>query len=309
MNKYKKIDLGWNNSLRQFDSVDLSNYSNSSLNFLVLQNSLKNNLFSEILEELWVENFNFENENWKTNIDRWLWRSWFTILETKDYWDVWIFSAKQSSSTEQYSYISDYYLWWTDIWEKVWNIWSEYLEIWRISWEQIWWIKTEILLILSKQTIQNRDLFKNNKDNISALWTKFSPILTNQVLNKMPEELLKPVVIETDSNSELITQILNERFKNTWAIEIVQSWNSLIATETYPVRDWKIYEPSRRDIITWEFNWDIITEVDPSSQLWFIANNIQRPVDVWLYEIENLFNKDKNKSELMEKISENLTNN
>jgi hypothetical protein len=76
----------------------------------------------------------------------------------------------------------------------------------------------------------------------------------------------------------------------------------LVATETYPVRDWKVYEPSKRDIITNEFEWDIITEIDPETQLWYIANNIQRDVDVGLYKIGGLENRDKKSSELIDEI-------
>ena len=302
MNFYKKIDLWSWNSLREFPSLDLKSFKNSSLPILVLQKSLKDNLFTDILKDIWIENLDYETPNWKTIFDNSFGRSWFSILETKDYWNLWIVLAKWAESTQLFSYISDYYMWWTDIWDKVQTLWSEYSEIWRIPWEEVWWIKTELLLILSKETMQNTNTFKKNE--VSALVTKFSPILTNDLLLKITKPYLKPVVIESDSNSELITQILDNRFNSVWAIEIVQSWNSLVATETYPIKDGKIYEPSKRDIITWEFKWDIIREIDPETQLGFIANNIQRSVDVWFYWINNLENKFKKDSELIKKISE-----
>jgi len=67
-----------------------------------------------------------------------------------------------------------------------------------------------MLLILSKQTMEDTRTFKKNE--LSALATKFTPILTNDLLNSMPKDYLKPVVIESDSNSELVTQVLDLRF-------------------------------------------------------------------------------------------------
>ena len=301
MNNYKKIDLWYWNSLREFSNVNLKSFNNSQLPILVLQKRLKDEFFIDILKNIWIENLDSISSNWKTNFDNSFWRSWFNILETKEYWDIWIILWKWAESTQQFSYVSDYYMWWTDIWDKVQTIWSEYDEIWRISWEEVWWVKTEMLLILSKQTMEDTRTFKKNE--LSALATKFTPILTNDLLNSMPKDYLKPVVIESDSNSELVTQVLDLRFNCVWAIEIVQTWNSLVATETYPVRDWKVYEPSKRDIITGEFEWDIITEIEPETQLWYIANNIQRDIDVGLYKIGGLENKDKKSSELIDEIS------
>lgn len=301
MNNYKKIDLWYWNSLREFSNVNLKSFNNSQLPILVLQKSLKDKVFIDILRNLWIENLDLISPNWKTNFDNSFWRSGFNILETKQYWDIWIILWKGAESTQQFSYVSDYYIWWTDIWDKVQTIWSEYDEVWRISWEEVWWVKTEMLLILSKQTVEDTRTFKKNE--LSALTTKFTPILTNDLLNNMPKEFLKPVVIESDSNSELVTQVLDLRFNSVWAIEIVQTWNSLVATETFAVKDWKVYEPSKRDIITQEFEWDIITEIDPNTQLWYIANNIQRDVDIGLYKIGWLENQKKKESELIEEIS------
>ena len=306
MNNYKKIDLWYWNSLREFSNVNLKSFNNSQLPILVLQKSLKDKVFIDILRKMWVENLDLMSPNWKTNFDNSFWRAGFNILETKEYWDIWIILWKWAESTQQFSYVSDYYMWWTDIWDKVQTLWSEYEEIWRIPWEEVWWVKTEMLLILSKQTVEDTKTFKNN--SLDALATKFTPILTRELINNMPKDYLKPVVIESDSNSELVTQVLDLRFSSVWAIEIVQTWNSLVATETYPVRDWKVYESSKRDIITNEFEWDIITEIDSETQLWYIANNIQRDVDVGLYKIGGLENRDKKSSELIDEIKKQFKN-
>ena len=163
MNNYKKIDL-WNwNSLREFSNVNLKSFNNSQLPILVLQKSLKDKVFTDILKNIWINNLDLISQNWKTNFDNSFWRSGFNILETKDYWDIGIILWKWAESTQQFSYISDYYMWWTDIWDKVQTIWSEYDEIWRISWKEVWWAKTEMLLILSKQTMEDTRTFKKNE--------------------------------------------------------------------------------------------------------------------------------------------------
>jgi len=63
-------------------------------------------------------------------------------------------------------------------------------------------------------------------------------------------------------------------------------------------------EPSVRNKETWEFEWNIIWEIDPKSQAWIIANWIQSEVDLALYKI--ISDKNNKKEEFIKAIQNSM---
>ena len=280
----KKIitDLGNGNEIIRYDILNLQEFKNSKNPILAVQKSVIGKWLSEILNWVWIEvTPKILEEN--------IWRAWFFSIESKKFWEIWILATKWADSTKSFAKISDYYLWWTDIGDKVQARWLKLAKLEEILWEKLWWYKTELLLLLWERVVKNI----NSNTELDILTTKFTPTLTKKVIEQLPNNMKKPIIDTVDSNSELniqIQEILNPN-KNVGAIEIVQSWKSLLATNAYPVRDWKIYKSSLRDKKTWEFFWEIIWELDKNSQIWKIALEIQSEINLTLYKILSSNNK------------------
>lgn len=245
-----------------------------------------------VLESLWIKN------DESISIKKALGRSWFTKIFSKDLGQIWLLATKWADSTKTFIKISDYYLWWTDIWDKIQARWVQLKELSKISWDILWKYKTELLLLIWLRTL-NRIIdnwWNISNSELDQIATKFTPTLTKKVIEQLPEWMKKPVIDTVDSNSELVIQVLEYLSKDTlvWWVEIVQSGNSLVATNNAIIHDNKIILPSKRNIQTWEFEWKIITEVDPESQIWIIWKKIQSSIDIKLYEnTENNNNKPK----------------
>lgn len=279
MTNIKITDL-WNwNKIKKYDILDLQKFVNSEISILSVQKSVINNWLDKILEWIWIENINSKI------LEEKIWRAWFFSIESKEFWELWFLATKGADSTKSFAQISDYYLWWTDIGDKIQAIWLELEKKEELLWEILWGYKTELLLLLWKNTLQQ---VKNISDfELDILTTKFTPTLTKKVIEQLPQEMKEPIIDTVDSNSELniqIQEILNPG-KKVWAIEIVQSWNSLIATDTFPVQNGIIYSSSKRDKETWKFTWKIIWELELDSQVGRIANQIQSEVNLALYKI------------------------
>ena len=289
----------WNwNKIKKYNILDLQEFINSNRPILSLQKSVVKNSLAEILKWIWIKNI--DQKILQENI----WRAGFFSIESKDFWELGFLATKWADSTKSFAQISDYYLWGTDIWDKVQARWLELEKIEEILWEILWWYKTELLLLLWEIFLD----WDFSKKELDILTTKFTPTLTKKVIEQLPEKMKKPIIDTVDSNSELnvqIQEILNP-WKNVWAIEIVQSGNSLISTNAFPVKNGKIYEPSKRNKETWIFEWKIIWELDPESQAWKIANWIQSEVNLALYEI--LSNQNNKPKEFIEAIQNSMRN-
>lgn len=235
-------------------------------------------------------------EQWfwiEKKVSKLFWRSWVIQLSLKEYWDIIMITSKWTDSLNAFSNISDFYLWWSDIVEKMNAIRKNTLKkITQTPGEVLWKYKTELLLLIWSDSIQkNTDL---NTLQIQKLYTKFSPILTQYNISKLPLKYIKPEILETDSNSELAVQIWESEWNISWAVEIIQSWKSAVSTNNYIVRNEKIYEPSTRCPDTGSFTWNIIWKLEPESQIWMIAKRIQTEINIDLCK----FNKVKyNKNE------------
>jgi len=299
VNDYIDIDLWNSNFIRQYKSLDLSKESEIDIPIISVQKATIE-IIDGILEDLWVKDWS------SMKLKEAMWRSWFTKVISKDYWTIGIVATKWSTSTLSFSGISDYYLWWNDIWDKVMAQDLKLKELSRIPGEKLWKYKTELLLIIWINSL-NR-LLENGWDlrnfDIDTLATKFTPTLTKKAINELPLSLKQPSVVTVDSNSELVVQVLEASIKNgiVWWVEIVQSWASLVATNNAIIRNDQIIMPSVRDKDTWELLWEIIGEVNPESQVGRIANWVQTNIDVSLYEISKDYINTKPK-EFIEEIS------
>ena len=291
-------DLGNWNTIKKYNILDLQKFINTGNPILSVQKSIIKNWLDKILLWAWIENID------KTVLEENMGRAWFFSIESEEFWEMGFLWTKWSDSTKSFSEISDYYLWWTDIWDKVQARWLNLEQIEKVLWEVLWWYKTELLLLLWRKTLEQIGDISNFE--LDILTTKFTPTLTKKVIEQLPKLMKKPIINTVDSNSELniqIQEILNPK-KNIWAIEIVQSWNSLIATDSFVVKDWKIFEPSVRNKESWEFEWNIIWEIDPKSQAWIVANWIQSQVDLALYNIVS--NKNNKPTEFIKAIQNSM---
>ncbi len=279
-NDYNDFSL-WNwNYIRKYNSLDLQRELDAETQIISVQKSTIE-ILDWILENIWIK------ERELIPMKDSLWRAWFSKIISKDFWNVWLLATKWADSTMSFSQISDYCLMWTDIWNKVKSKWLDLSELSTISWESLWKYKTEMLLLLWLESLGR--VIKNWWDiwnfELDMITTKFTPTLTKMAIDKLPNWYRKPVINEVDSNSELDIQImeyLNSDFL-VWGVEIVQSGSSLIATNNAIVKDSKIIMPSLRNLATWEFYWEVLGELNPESQIAFISNAIQSPINVSLY--------------------------
>lgn len=294
-NEYKTIDFWRGNTMKYFETLDLKQELNSETPILLVQKSAVETI-DWILQEIWIKDENVILKDY-------LLRTGFLKINSKDYWQLVIYGTKWADSTMIASqYLWDYFLWWWDIWEKVWCRGINFQKIAEIASNVMWKYKTELMVLIWANSV-NRLIEKwqinrwwLSSFEIDMLATKFKATLTKRAieeLKKINEEFKKTMKIPTidvvDSNSEMVVQMFENFFSDIIAasIEIVQSWNSLIATNNTVIKDWKLYMPSKRDIITWEFEWEIITEIDLESQIWILSNNIQSEIDMNLYKILN----------------------
>jgi len=293
----------WNwNSIKKYDVLDLQKFINSDKPILSVQKSIIKNWLDKILLWAWIDNID------QKILEENIWRAGFFSIDSKEFWELWFLWSKWSDSTKSFSEISNYYLWWTDIWDKVQSRWLELEEKARILGENLWWYKTELLLLLWRETAEIMKLLweENYNLDLDILTTKFTPTLTKKVIEQLPKNMISPVINTVDSNSELniqIQEILNPWWV-VWAIEIVQSWKSLIATDSFVVKDWNVFEPSIRNKDNWEFEWKIIWKIDPNSQAWRIANWIQSEVDLALYKI--ISDKNDKKDDFIKAIQNSM---
>jgi len=133
----------WNwYKIKKYNILDLKEFINSDRSILSLQKSVVKNSLAEILKWIWIENIDQKilQEN--------MWRAGFFSIESKDFWELGFLATKWADSTKSFAQISDYYLWWTDIWDKVQARWLKLKKIEEILWEILWWYKTELLLLL-----------------------------------------------------------------------------------------------------------------------------------------------------------------
>jgi len=283
------------NEIKKYNSLDLKEFVNSNNPIIAVQKSIVENWLDKILAWVWFWDINSKLLKEKA------WRSWFFSIESDIYWELWFLLTKWADSTKSFANISDYYLWWTDIWDKVQARGLKLEKKEEILWEILWGYKTELLLLLWEEFLEK---FKKDKNvQLDILTTKFTPTLTKKVIEKLPNRYIEPIIDTVDSNSELniqIQEILNP-WNNIWAIEIVQSGASLEATNAYPVKNWIIYEPSSRNKYTWEFNWKEVWKLDLDSQVWIIANNIQSEVNLAFYKILSWKNKSNKFIKVIEK--------
>lgn len=297
-NIYKDIELWEGNILREYISLDLKTELNSETPIISVQKSALETL-DLILKEFWLK--------WNDciKLEDAIWRSWFTKIISPKYGQLWIIATKGEDSTKLFSNISNFYLWGSDIGEKTKAMWLELSELSKIPWKILWKYKTELLFILWINTI-NQIWWNLENFEIDKIATKFTPILTRNAINELPSSMKIPEIETVDSNSELAIQVLEWKGYLIWWVEIVQSWNSLIATNNAVIRDWTMYMPSIRDD-EWNFIWEIISEIDPASQIWIISNSIQTDIDLILYKI---LNKSENKKpiDFIKKISEVMEN-
>jgi len=278
-------DLGNGNFIRKYDILDLAGFVNSDRTIISLQKSVCK-ILPEILSWIGIENL--DSKILQENISR----AWFFSIDSKDFWEIWFLLTKWQNSTKSFAKVSNYYLWWTDIWDKIENWWNIRLKKEsEIPSEVLWWYKTELLLLLWNVFIKNYQ--KNKNTELDILTTKFTPTLTKKAIEQLPKNMKEPGIDTVDSNSELNIQVqeILSPWNNVGAVEIVQSWSSLQATNSYPVKDWIIYKPSLRDKESWDFLWDKIWELDPNSQVWIIAKNIQSEVKIAFYNLLTTRNK------------------
>lgn len=283
-NVYEDKDLWNSTTIRKYNSLDLKKEINSETAIISIQKATIE-MIDGILEWLWIK------EKESISVKKALWRSWFTKIISKDLWQIWFLTTKASDSVKTFIKVSDYYLWGSDIWNKIQSRWVKLDELSIISWKKLWNYKTELLMLIWLNTLNRIIEWWNDISNfeIDILATKFTPTLVNQAINKLPRWFKKPMVDTVDSNSELAIQVseyLNNNIYVWWA-EIVQSGNSLIATNNAIIRNNNIIMPSVRNWKTWEFEWKIIWKVDPNSQVWRIANSVQTNINLSLYKVLN----------------------
>jgi len=300
-NVYEDIRLWKGSVIRKYKSLDLMSELDVETQIISVQKSTIE-ILDWILERIWVK----ENDN--ISVKTALWRSWFTKIRSRDYWTIWILATKWADSTKSFSRISDYCLLWTDIWNKVNSRWLNLLELSTILWETLWGYKTELLLLLWLETLDRvKKRFLNIWNfELDIVTTKFTPILTKKAIEKLEWVYKKPLIDEVDSNSELNIQILEYLNSDLliWWVEIVQSGISLIATNNAIVSNWKIIMPSVRNTKSWEFEGEVLAEVEPDSQIWIIANAIQSPINVSLYE--NMVNQNNKPKEFISVILDKM---
>lgn len=302
-NIYEDISLWNGNTIREYKSLDLKEELNSEMQIIAVQKSTIN-VLDWILEKMWIK-CDDEIKIWES-----MWRSGFTKIISKDYGQIWIVATKWAGSTESFSNVWDYYMGGNDIWDKVQANWIWLKELSKIPWETLWKFKTELLLLVWLNTLKSvlNSWWKFQSFDLNTLTTKFTPTLTKNAIEKLPDWMKKPDVFTVDSNSELAVQVmeLENKYNLVWSVEIVQSWESLIATNNAVIRDQKIIMPSRRDIYTWEFEWKIISELDSDSQISRLAESIQTEIDVIFYEI--LWKKNNKPKEFINEIQKIMKN-
>lgn len=286
MENYTNIERWNDSSIRIYQKLNLTEIlNNPSKNIIAVQKSMLP-ILDKILEEKGIKT---QEEGMK--LKNLIWRSWYTEIITKE-WELWILRVKWPESTIQLWQIADLYFWWSDIVDKANRLLEKPFikEIGRIPWENLRKYKTELLLLLWPDTVNK--LLSWTKQEVDKIITKFKPILTKDAISNLGEWIKKPEIIESDSNSELWLQIEELWWKQIWWVEIVQSWASLIATNSFPVKNGIIYEPSWRDKKTWDFKWEKVLELDKDSQIRQISESIERSIDWIIWEI--WWWKDKN---------------
>lgn len=283
-NNFNDLELWNGNLIRVYDSLNIEQELNIDTPVISVQKATIETI-DWVLESMWIKDYD------STTVKDALWRSWFTKIISKDYWTLWILATKWVDSTESFSEASDYYLWGNDIWNKLISRGLSLDELSTISWKTLWECKTELLFLLWLNSLDRvvKSWLDLNDFEIDLIATKFSPTLTKNAIEKLDKWMIKPRIDVVDSNSELAVQILeyNNRNSLVWWVEIVQSGKSLIATNNAIVQNGKIILPSMRDKDTWEFEWEVLSEINPNSQTWIIANSIQSNIDVSLYKILN----------------------
>ena len=138
----KSSDLWKGDSITTYDVLDLQEIIDSNIPIVSVQKWVVEKGLTRILEWMWIENL------WKDTLENSMWRSWFMSIDSREYWEIGILWTKWADSTQSFAQISDYYLWWTDIWDKVQARGLGLEEKERVLWEIIWWCKTELLLLL-----------------------------------------------------------------------------------------------------------------------------------------------------------------
>lgn len=275
LSKYKVFDLlrpklFIGNAVRNLQEIDKST-------FVIVFNKALMNEIVLIMEKLWtILSFS---------------RKWFSSISISN-WDKIVFiPTKWIESMSTFVDIENkakkvYYIWWEDMTKKYQSIyWSESLvNIEQIKSEQIFWTKTELLLLADKDSTDKIISWANP----SIIATKFSPILTNNAIKKLNNEVK---IVSVDSNSESLVQVLkwNNIDKVVAAVEIVQSWSSVKDTNNYIFRkeiiDWIdriiVYKPCQRK--PWEdfSTKDIYKVIDnPKKELMDFIKVIQLEVNV-----------------------------
>lgn len=287
-NYYREVDVWNGNYVKKYEWLDLFQTLNSETPIISIQKTTIQ-AFEKILEDIWVMDSESDSLKWLFG------RSWYLEIVSKQLWRLWLLLTKGSDSTLVFSQISDYYMWGTDIWDNIQARWMKLKELWKIAWEELWKYKTELLLIIWWNSLKRVLGKKGDLSNfeLDMIATKFTPTLTQKAIKKLPVYMKKPGIVTVDSNSELAVQQLEllDRSNIVWWVEIVQSWASFWATQNALVRDNKLIRPSSRSLIDWWFYWEPLSEIDPESQVWRIANSIQTEIDVILYKILNDSNK------------------
>jgi len=289
----KETDIWSWNKIISYDSLSINEILSPEKTVVQVQKTILPFIDIILKKWFWIEK----------NISSRFWRSWVSQISLKEYWDIIFIISKWTDSVETFAPISDYYIWWSDIVRKMNAVWKSTLtKIAETPGEVLWKYKTELLLLVGNQSI--RSLWNLSNFEIEKLYTKFSPILTQYTLSKIPDIYKIPHIQETDSNSELAIQISEQEGKISWAVEIIQSGKSILSTNNYVIQNGKIYKPSMRSLDSGEFTWEIIWEVSPDSQAWMIANWIQTEINIDLCKF-NILNLYKNNT-FIEKVKNTM---
>jgi len=273
----KETDIWSWNKIISYDSLSINEILSPEKTVVQVQKTILPFIDIILKKWFWIEK----------NISSRFWRSWVSQISLKEYWDIIFIISKWTDSVETFAPISDYYIWWSDIVRKMNAVWKSTLtKIVETPGEVLWKYKTELLLLIGKQSISS--IWDINNIEIEKLYTKFSPILTQYTLSKIPEKYKTPHIQETDSNSELAIQISEREGKVSWAVEIIQSGKSVVSTNNCVIQNGKIYKPGLRSLDTGKFTWEIIWEVSPNSQVWMIANGVQTEINIYLCKFESL---------------------
>jgi hypothetical protein len=284
LNNYQNIYNLWLwNTFTQYNRIDLEKEIGPDTTLFNIQKSYSEYFFNLLRPKIdpngIFKNFSFQ---------KLLGRSGVVKINLKEYGEVVFTLSKWLDSLDTLSLASDYYFWWSDmITEAKLDKGLSLGKILEVSWERLFGSPLDLLLCVGRRSLDRA------KDQyafaLTTIITKFPAIVARSFWS-LSDDYQKPSIIATDSNSELIAQLVQMRDKKgvIWIAEIVQSGKSLEATDNYPIVDDVLYAPLAKECnaISGMYSFTKpLCKIDPTSQVWIIAKNIQMPINAELCRV------------------------